>query len=158
MKASETDAIVEQYVEGRELYVGILGNERLRVFPVWELQLGKMSGATHRIATERVKWNPKYQRKHGIEATLADLPDEQAARIQHICTRAYRILQMNGYARVDLRMDVDGTVYVLEGNPNPQLAFGEDFAEAAERIGLSYSDLIQQVMNVGLRWRPERMG
>ena len=153
-----TDAIVEQYVEGRELYVGIVGNERLRVFPVWELQLGKMSGTTRRIATERVKWNPKYQRKHGIEATLADLPGEQAAKIQHICKRAYRILQMNGYARVDLRMDVQGTVYVLEGNPNPQLAFGEDFAESAERIGLSYSDLIQQVMNVGLRWRPERMG
>ena len=153
-----TDAIVEHYVKGRELYVGILGNERLRVFPVWELQLGKMAGAVHRIATERVKWNPKYQRKHGIKAMPASLSDEQSARIQHICKRVYRVLEMNGYARIDLRMDANDTVYVLEGNPNPQLAFGEDFAESAERSGLSYSDLLQQIVNVGRRWRPERLG
>ena len=154
-----TDAIIEQFVEGRELYVGIMGNHRLQCFPVWELKFTKMPDDLHRIATERVKWSPKYQRKHGIQAGAAKrLSEELTTRIYRVCRRVYRTLELSGYARIDLRLARDGRFYVLEANPNPQIAFGEDFAESAERAGLSYETLLQRIMNVGLRWRPEHKG
>jgi D-alanine-D-alanine ligase len=154
-----TDAIVEHYIEGRELYVGVLGNERLQVFPVWEMSFKKMPEDSWHIATDRVKWSRAYQKKRGIMTDEAkDLQDGTAQRIQHICKRAYRTLYMSGYARLDLRLDAQGRVYVLEANPNPQLAYGEDFAESAERAGIDYPDLLQRIVNLGLRWRPERPG
>ena len=153
-----TDAIIERYIDGRELYVGILGNQRLRVFPVWELHFTNMPDDVHRIATERVKWSTKYQRKYGIKTRAADLPDGVAARVQRLCKRVYRTLDLSGYARVDLRMDESGRVFVIEANPNPQLGYGEDFAESAERSGVSYELLLQQILLAGLRWRPERTG
>jgi D-alanine-D-alanine ligase len=76
--------------------------------------------------------------------------------IQHLCKRVYRILGLNGYARLDLRLDTKGKIYVLEANPNPQLAYGEDFAESAERAGISYDDLMQRIIGLGRRWQPER--
>jgi D-alanine-D-alanine ligase len=153
-----TDAIIERYIDGRELYVGILGNQRLRVFPVWEMHFTKMPDDVHRIATERVKWSVKYQRKHGIKTQAAKLPDDVAANIQRLCKRVYRTLDLSGYARIDLRMDGGGRVFVMEANPNPQLAYGEDFAESAERAGMDYDELLQQILLAGLRWRPERLG
>ncbi|MEX1130151.1 MAG: hypothetical protein WEB50_16390 [Vicinamibacterales bacterium] len=153
-----TDAIIERYIEGRELYVGIIGNQRLRVFPVWELHFTKMPDDVHRIATERVKWSVKYQRKYGIKTQAAKLPDDVAAGIQRLCKRVYRTLDLSGYARIDLRMDAGGRVFVMEANPNPQLAYGEDFAESAERAGMDYDALLQQILLAGLRWRPERLG
>lgn len=154
-----TDAIVERYVKGRELYVGIIGNERLQVFPIWEMHFTKMPDEVHRIATDRVKWNVKYQQKHGIQTgEAADLPPALAERIQHMCKRVYRTLELSGYARIDLRLADQDKVYVLEANPNPHIAFGEDFAESAERAGLSYKNLLQQILNIGLRWQPERLG
>ena len=153
-----TDAIIERYIDGRELYVGIIGNQRLRVFPVWELHFTKMPDDVHRIATERVKWSAKYQRKYGIKTRAARLPDEVAAYVQRLCKRVYRTLDLSGYARIDLRMEEGGRVFVIEANPNPQLAYGEDFAESADRAGVSYDALLQQILLVGLRWRPERLG
>ena len=147
-----TDAILERYIEGRELYVGIIGNSRLSVFPVWELHF------TKRIATERVKWSAKYQRKYGIKTREAKLPDDVTARIQYLCKRVYRSLDLSGYARIDLRMDGNGTSYVIEANPNPQLGYGEDFAESAERAGVSYQQLLQRIILTGLQWRPEKRG
>jgi D-alanine-D-alanine ligase len=150
-----SDAIVERYIEGRELYVGITGNERLQVFPVWELSFTKMPEDVHRIATERVKWSAKYQQKHGIRTHEAkELPPGLAPRIQHMCKRVYRTLEVSGYARIDLRLDAEGKVFVLEANPNPQLAYGEDFAESAELAGIGYNELIQRILNLGLRWQP----
>jgi D-alanine-D-alanine ligase len=153
-----TDAILERYIEGRELYVGIIGNQRLTVFPVWELHFTKRGDEVHRIATERVKWSTKYQRKYGIKTRAAKLADDIAARIQHLCKRVYRSLDLSGYARIDLRMDEDGKAYVIEANPNPQLAYGEDLAESAERAGVSYEQLLQRILMTGLQWRPERRG
>ena len=154
-----TDAIAERFIEGRELYVGVIGNERLQVFPVWEMEFSKMPEGVHRIATDRVKWSVKYQDKHGIKTSAAKkLPNGMAEAIQRLARRVYRTLEMSGYARMDLRMDEDGKAYVLEANANPQLAFGEDFAESAERAGIPYEDLLQRILNVGLRWQPERAG
>jgi D-alanine-D-alanine ligase len=151
-----TAAIVEQYIEGRELYVGILGNQALQALPVWELFFTNMPDDVKRIATERVKWNPKYQKKYGIDSgPVKDLADSECEKIQHLCKRAYRALELSGYARIDLRLDESGRVWVLEANPNPQIARGEDFAASAEKIGLSYDAVLQRIINLGLRWQPE---
>jgi len=153
-----TPAIVEQYIDGRELYVGVLGNHRLRVFPVWEMTFDKMQGDNWRIATERVKWNVNYQERHGIDTAEAKLPPDVAARIQHLAKRTYRALELSGYARIDFRMDASGRAYVIEANPNPQLAKEEDFAQSALKARMSYSRLLERIMTLGLRWRPEQLG
>ena len=151
-----TAPIVEQYVEGREIYVGILGNQALQAFPVWELFFTNMPDGTRRIATDRVKWSVKYQKKYGIDSGPArDLPPALGESIQHICKRAFRALELSGYARIDLRLDEAGHVWVLEANPNPQIAKGEDFAESAGRVGLTYETVLQRIINLGLRWQPE---
>jgi len=151
-----TAAIVEQYIEGRELYVGILGNQALQAMPVWELFFTNMPADAKRIATDRVKWSVKYQKKYGIESGAAkDLPDVISDKVLHVCKRAYRALEPSGYARIDLRLDEAGNVWVLEANPNPQIAKGEDFAASAEKVGIAYDSLLQRILNLGLRWQPE---
>jgi D-alanine-D-alanine ligase len=155
----ETDALVEEYIEGRELYVGLLGNHRLQVLPVWELDLSGMPEEARRIATERLKWNLTYQKKHRIMSGPAkDLPPEVLKSIASVCKRVYRNLELSGYARIDLRLRGDGRVFVMEANPNPQLAYGEDFAESAEKAGLKYGPLLERIMALGLRWEPGRLG
>jgi D-alanine-D-alanine ligase len=153
-----TAAIVEQFIDGRELYVGVLGNERLDVFPVWEMSFDKMPENRWKIATERVKWSTQYQKKYGIMTDQARLDAPAVERIQRIARRTYRALDLSGYARIDLRMDDQGRVYVLEANPNPNLAYGEDFAESAEVSGLSYERLLDRIITLGLRWEPARTG
>jgi D-alanine-D-alanine ligase len=154
-----TDAVVERYIDGRELYVGLLGDQRVTVFPVWEMRFPDMAEGARRISTERVKWNSRYQQKHGITTGPAEgLPDGAAAAIQRLCKRVYRVLDLSGYARVDLRLDPEGRVWVLEANANPQLARGEDFAESAAAAGLSYEELLERILSLGLRWQPERLG
>ncbi len=152
-----TAAIVEQFVDGRELYIGVLGNERLQVFPVWEMFFTSMEGQ-RKIATERVKWSTKYQVRHGIQTDQAALPEGLAERIQNLARRSFRALDLSGYARIDLRLDGNGQAYVIEANPNPQLAYGEDFAESAERAGVSYEQLLERIIALGLQWQPERNG
>ena len=153
-----TDALVESYIEGRELYVGLIGNERRKALPIWELSFDRMPEAARKIATERLKWSLTYQKKHGIESGPAkDLVDGLEARIQSICKRVYDILYLSGYARIDLRLAADGQVYVIEANPNPQLARGEDFADAAAAAGIEYGALLQRILQLGLSWEPNRV-
>lgn len=151
-----TTAIAEQYVDGRELYVGIIGNQTLQALPVWELFFTNMPEGSKRIATDRVKWSVKYQKKYGIDSGAAkDLPEGMAEKIQHICKRAYRALELSGYARIDLRLDEAGNVWLLEANPNPQIAKGEDFTDSAEKVGIGYEAVLQRILNLGLKWQPE---
>lgn len=151
-----TAAIVEQFIDGRELYAGVLGNDRLRVFPVWEMSFAKMPQDSWHIATERVKWSTKYQQKHGIDTGEAALTYGAAARVQHLAKRVYRALDLTGYARVDLRMAADGRLFVIEANPNPQLAQGEDFSQSAKLAKVTYGELLERIMALGLQWQPER--
>jgi D-alanine-D-alanine ligase len=154
-----TDAIVEQYIEGRELYCCIVGNERLRVFPIWEMYFEKMTDRQHRIATARVKWSSRYQEKAGIMTGAAEpLPGDVAERLPAICKRVYRSLMLSGYARIDMRLDDSGRVWVIEANPNPQIADGEDFARSADMADVTYPQLMQRILMTGLRWEPERNG
>ncbi len=147
-----TDALVEQYIAGRELYTGVLGNQRLQVFPIWELLFTKAPEEMPRIATRKVKWDYDYQQKYGIASGEAEnLPDGVAERIVRMSKRIYRVLDISGYARIDMRLSREGELFVLEANPNPQLAYGEDFAESAEKAGLDYAELLQRIVNLGLR-------
>jgi D-alanine-D-alanine ligase len=153
-----TGALIERYIEGRELYVGLMGNGHMRVLPVWELILDNLPDDARRIATERVKWSRAYQDKYGIRSSEArNLPEGKTQEIQHLAKRVYRALGLSGYARIDVRMDAEGHVYVLEANPNPQIAHDEDFADSAEKAGYPYKDLLQELLNIGLRWRPAKV-
>jgi D-alanine-D-alanine ligase len=151
-------AIVEQFVDGRELYVGVLGNERLEVFPVWEMSFAGMPDNRWRIATERVKWSTRYQKRHGIMTSRAELDAATADRLGRLAKRTYRALDINGYARIDIRLDGEGRAFVIDVNPNPNLAYGEDFAESAEKAGVSYERLLDRIIGLGLRWEPARTG
>jgi D-alanine-D-alanine ligase len=146
------DALAEEFIEGREFYVGVLGNDRLQTLPVWELMFTKSDAPI--IATRKVKWDRKYQERLGVITDLAQgLESTEQQRISRICKRVYKALDLSGYARIDLRRRNDGRVYVLEANANPNLAYGEDFAESAEKVGISYEDLLSKIVGLGLRYR-----
>lgn len=150
----QSDALVEEYIQGRELYVGILGNQRLQPLPIWELRFTKSGDKVPLIATAKVKWDYEYQEKLGVETAAAtDLPDGLSSSIIKQCLRTYRALFLTGYARIDLRLAEDGRAYVLEANPNPNLSYGEDFAESAEAAGHSYEDLLHRIVTLGLSYR-----
>jgi D-alanine-D-alanine ligase len=152
----QSDALVEEYIDGREFYVGVLGNSRLTTFPIWEMDFGSLSRVQARIATRAVKWDRKYQARHGISSHEArDLGAEQRAGLSRLAKRIFRALHMSGYARMDLRMRDDGKVFLLEANSNPDLTYGEDFAESAAATGLDYERLIRRIVSIGLAYRPE---
>jgi D-alanine-D-alanine ligase len=149
------DAIAEQYIEGRELYVGVIGNKRLEVLPVWELVFDKKPENAPLIATAAAKWNLKYQKRWGVTSRAAKgLTEGFVRRLEGRCKRIYRILGLSGFARLDFRLTPDGSIYFLEANPNPALSYGEDFAESAEKKGISYNHLIHRILNLGMRWKP----
>jgi D-alanine-D-alanine ligase len=149
----ETAAIAEQFIEGRELYVGVLGNNRLRALPVWELKFGNMGGhGTRRIATEKAKHDPTYQERVGIvDGPADDLALGVSTRIQRTAKRIYRTLGLDGYARIDFRLSSEGTPYFIEANPNPEIAKSQEFATAARHDGLEYPDLLRRILALGIR-------
>jgi D-alanine-D-alanine ligase len=146
-----TPAIAEQFIEGREIYVGVIGNDRLRVLPIWELEFGAIPEGANRIATERVKHDPRYQDKLGIEHGPAkNLSAELQVRIVKLVKRICRTLDLDGYARIDFRLAADGTPYCIEANPNPEIAQIEEFAQAARHDGMAYADLINRIVALGI--------
>ena len=139
-----TAAIAEEYIEGRELYVGVLGNDRLRAFrPVLELEFRHLAPGARAIATEKVKHDPGYQERRGIfHGPAQDLAPELRARIQKTAKRICHTLELDGDARIDFRLSTtDGIPYYIEANPNPEIAQTQEFAHAAEHAGLAYPDL-----------------
>ncbi|HHH36186.1 MAG TPA: D-alanine--D-alanine ligase [Gammaproteobacteria bacterium] len=146
------DAIAERYIEGRELYVTVIGNRRLTVLPFREIVFAPGDEGDARVATHRVKWNYAYRERRGIDYRFArPLPRGMAEEIARLCKRAYRILDLDGYARFDLRLGPDRKAYLLEANPNPAIAENEDSAFSAHKAGLDYEALIQRLINLGLR-------
>ena len=151
-----SDALVEEFIEGRELYVGMMGNERLTRLPVWEMVFGSMPDSLAAIATRKVKWDKRYQQKYGITTRAAeDLPAPVLARLDKLSRRIYRALGLSGYARMDFRVKEDGTVYVLEANANPNLEAAEDLAEAARAAGIPYEELLEKIIALGMSYRAE---
>ena len=146
---TNSDALVEEFIEGRELYIGVMGNDRLTTFPVWELNFGTLPEVAA-IATRKVKWDRKYQQRHGIGTGPArDLPPGMAFKLGALARRIYRALSLSGYARIDLRLKPDGSVYVLEANANPNLEQDEDFATSALSSGVGFDALLQRIIQCG---------
>lgn len=154
-----TGALCEEYIQGRELTVGLLGNKRVEVSPIWELFMDDLPAGVANIATSRVKWDPEYQRKIGLRTGPAvDLDEATVERIRRTARRIHRAVGLSGYSRIDMRMDDEGQVWILEANPNPDLCFGEDFAESFEQLGYQYPQLLQKILNLGLRYEAPWMG
>lgn len=143
----ETDAIVEQYIEGRELYVGVIGVERLTVFPPQELFFKDVPEGEPKIYTFKAKWDEEYRKKWGIDSDKAK-PIEPAVlkRIQETCKKIFRLFRLQGYARMDLRLSANGDMYFIEANPNPAIAKKDDFARSAKQHGWNYEDLIAKIV------------
>ena len=149
-----SDALVEEFIEGRELYVGVMGNRRLRRLPVWEMVFGTMPDSLAAIATRKVKWDKSYREKYGIiTRAAADLAPGVLAQLDRLSRRIYQVLGLSGYARMDFRTTADGRVYALEANANPNLAASEDFAESALAAGIAYPELLERLMALGLSYR-----
>ena len=151
---TDSDALVEEYVEGREIYVGVLGNDRLTVLPVWEMSFGSLPEGQAPIATRKVKWDRRYQTRHGITTgAAAELPEAVVTRLGRLTRRIYRALHLTGYARMDFRLRADGTIFVLEANANPNLAGEEDLARSARSAGIDYDELLARILSLGLGYR-----
>lgn len=150
-----TDVMAEEYIEGREFYLGVIGNSRLETFPLWELRFTEWDPDVPRIATARVKWDTEFQRRHGIVSGAAqDLPSGVEREIQRVTKLAYHALGLSGYARADWRLSPDGKVHLLEINANPDLCIDEDFAASACAAGIEYDSLLQRILNLGMSYRP----
>jgi D-alanine-D-alanine ligase len=147
-----TAAIVEQYIDGREIYVGVLGNDRLTALPIWELKFTALAAGALPIATEHVKHNVEYQKKRGVIDGLAeDLTPTLTNKIRDMVKRCCRVLEIDGYARIDLRLDAKGTPYFIEANPNPEIASSEELAQSALHDGITYPELLNRILQLGLQ-------
>lgn len=149
-KMTNGDAIVEQYIDGREIYVTVLGNRRLEVLPIREIVFNGVAEGQPRIATYKVKWDNEYRERWGIDYDYVDDLPHEIPRIARICKKVCRVLSLNGYCRIDLRYTKKGQIYVLEGNPNPGIAQDEDTAFSAEEAGMTYEEFIQRLLTLGL--------
>lgn len=149
-----TGALVEEYIEGRELYVGVIGNKRVEVFAPWELHFGDLQKNAYPIATRNVKFSKKYCEKHQISRGPAlGISQRVANQIDEQCREAYAALKLSGYARIDLRLTESLEIYLLEVNPNAELANRECLANAAHHSGMSYDRLIAKILSLGLSYR-----
>ena len=147
----DNDVIAEEYIEGRELYVSILGNHRLDVFPIRELVFREVPPDEPKIATYKAKWDEEYRKRWGLQNQFAEgLDPAVVRRIEQTCRRIYRLLTIDGYARLDLRLTPRNEVYFIEANPNPMLAGDEDFAQSALKGGLTYAQLIARILKLGI--------
>jgi D-alanine-D-alanine ligase len=155
-RTTESHAMAEQYIEGREIYVGVMGNDRVTVLPPWEFAMTKSDGGPL-IASDRAKWDPEYQRQLGLKTGPAKLTKKLEKRLINLSKEIYRLLGMSGYARLDYRVTETEEAYLLEANPNPQIARDEDFALSAKHIGLEYPALIEQLMQFGMKYSPSNM-
>jgi len=144
-------AIVEELVEGREVYVGLIGNDKLEVLPLTEMTFGEPETTEHRIATYKAKWDEDYRKKKKIKNVFAKgVSEELTRRIGEICSTAFHALWLQDYGRVDVRLAHDDEVYVLEVNPNPFIADEHELAEAAKKSGLKYNAFIQRIVDEAL--------
>lgn len=143
------EALAEEYIEGRELYVSVLGNNRLQVFPIREVIFSEVPEGRPRFSTFKAKWDDAYRKRWGIRNIYAEsLQNGMAQRIAKICKKVYRALRIRGYGRIDLRVTPDGGIVILEANPNPNLDRDDEFAQSAIKAGFTYERLIQRILTL----------
>ncbi|HJQ68415.1 MAG TPA: D-alanine--D-alanine ligase [Blastocatellia bacterium] len=153
-RQNNAPAIAEEFIEGREIYVGVIGNQKLQTYTPWELVMKNLPEGESVIATGKVKWDINYQKQVGVATQAASLAPELGKRFEHTSKRIYRLLGLSGYARLDYRLTEDGLLYLIEANPNAQIARNEDFADSAEHCGIKYEQLLQKIITLGLSYRP----
>jgi D-alanine-D-alanine ligase len=142
------DAMIEEYIDGRELYVSVLGDRRLTVFPPRELFFGRMPETEPRFATFKAKWDDAYRANWGIHnGPAAVFPDEIEKKVVALARRVYGLLKIQSLGRVDLRLTPSGELVFIEANPNPSLAEEDDFAQSAAAGGVNYPTLIQRILD-----------
>ena len=156
-RTTNSPAVAEQFIAGREMYVGVMGNNRIASLPAWEFVMTKKDDDAPLIASDRAKWDPKYQRQVGLKTGPAELTKKMQAKLAELSKRIYRLLGMSGYARLDYRVTTEGEAYLLEANPNPQIARDEDFALSAKYTGMEYPDLIEHLMRLGISYTPDQI-
>ena len=156
-RTAESAALAEQYIEGREIYVGVMGNERVTVLPPWEFFVENRPEGAPLIATGRGKWDPDYQEQVGVMTGPAEISTKLATKLEKLSRQIYRLLGLSGYARLDFRVTASEDAYLLEANPNPQIAADEDFASSAEHAGIEYPQLIEQIIRFGMNYKPGRV-
>ena len=152
-RQTKTHAIAEQYIAGREIYVSVIGNQRLQTYTPWELVIEKLPEGAPNIATSKLKWDPAYQEKVGVVTKAAELDKAMRDKLERLSKKIYRTLFLSGYARLDYRVTDEGQISLLEANPNPQIADKEDFADSANHSGVDYEALLQKIIALGLRYR-----
>ncbi|MBN1391646.1 MAG: ATP-grasp domain-containing protein [Sedimentisphaerales bacterium] len=142
--------ISEEYIEGQELYVGIIGNKHLKVLPIRECFFAPDNNEGPHLTTYRVKWNEEYRKKLGIRFGFAKLDDDTVKNIERTCKKIYRLLQLRDYGRIDIRLTPEKKIIVLEVNPNADIGYGDEIAEAAEKAGVKYEKLIDHIVHLAL--------
>lgn len=141
-------ALAEEYIDGRELYLSVFGHKKLKTFPVREMKFTQVPDDEPKLATYKAKWDKKYRKKWGIKNEFSGrLPDGAIEKIIRTCKRAYKALHIDGYGRFDLRLNTKGEIYILEANANPSLDKEDEFAESAQKSGISYNNLIRNILN-----------
>jgi D-alanine-D-alanine ligase len=151
-ESHDSDVIAEEYIEGRELYVSVMGNAKLTVFPIRELVFREVPPNEPKIATYKAKWDEEYRKRWGLQNQFPEgLEPALVAQIEETCKRIYRLLTIEGYARIDLRLTAANEIYFIEANPNPILAADEDFAQAAGKAGLTYPQLIDRIIRQAMK-------
>jgi D-alanine-D-alanine ligase len=142
------DALIEEYIDGRELYLSVMGNRKLTVLPPREIFFHEVPEDTPKFATFKAKWDDTYRKKWGIQNGPAnELPDGVEEKLARLARKVYRVLKIRGFGRVDVRLTPAGEVVVIEANPNPSLACEDDFAQSAATAGLPYDALIQKILD-----------
>lgn len=146
------DAIVEEYIDGREFYVSVFGDDKIKIFPLREMDFANLDEGEAAIATYKVKWDEAYRKKHGIRNIFPGrLPEGWEERIRETCKDAYEALNMRCYARFDVRVTPRGEVYIIEVNANPSLDPEDEFHLSAKKAGLEFGGLVQEITELALR-------
>ncbi|HEY1305889.1 MAG TPA: hypothetical protein VGF24_20180 [Vicinamibacterales bacterium] len=147
----DSPVLIEEYIEGRELYVGVIGNDKPEALPVVELDLSKLPNGTPRIASAEVKWGKGTKAFRETKSAIAtDLPEESVLALQKTAVGAYQALELRDYGRVDMRLQPDGRVQVIEVNPNPWLSSKAEFAMAARKSGRNYTQLVEEIVELAM--------
>jgi D-alanine-D-alanine ligase len=147
----DSPVLIEEYIEGREMYVGVIGNDKPEALPVVELDLSKLPDGTPRIASAEVKWGKGTKAYRDTKSAIAtDLPEESVSALQQTAVAAYQALELRDYGRVDMRLQADGRVHVIEVNPNPWLSSKAEFAMAARKSGRNYPQLVEEIVELAM--------